>query len=161
MIIVNNPGSYVNGNTALKPEFEDYKEKFNNNRKLQNQKIRDKRLKLKLAVVRNIIIAFLIGISIIGRYGIVYNMQGNINKLNNNIKEIIVENDDLNIKLATLSNLSTLEDVSTKKLAMVREDSNQIVYSDLTKNNFKINKIILSSDKAKDSIIVKIKNLLF
>jgi cell division protein FtsL len=161
VIIVNNQGSYINGNTALKPEFDDYKEKFNSKKKLENQKIREKRLKVKLSVVRNIVFAFLISVSIIGRYGIVYNMQGNINKVDKNIKEIIAENDDLNIKLATLSNLSTLENVSTGKLAMVREDSNQIVYSDLTKNNFKISKIILSSDKANDGIIDKIKNLLF
>lgn len=161
MIIVNNPQSYVNGNTVLKPEFDDYKQKFNNSKKLQNQKKREKNLKVKMTVIRNIVIAFLIGITIVWRYGIIYNMQGNINSLDNSIKETIAENDSLNIKLATLSNLSTLEDVSTKKLNMVRMDSNQIVYSDLTKNNFKINKIVLSGSKTESGFIDKIMKLLF
>ncbi|MDV3427299.1 MAG: cell division protein FtsL [Bacillota bacterium] len=161
MIIVNNPESYINGNTVLKPEFDDYKQKFNNNKKLQNQKIRERNLKAKMTVVRNIVIAFLLGVAIIWRYGIVYNMQANINSLDYNIKETIAENDSLNIKLATLSNLSTLEDVSTKKLNMVRMDSNQIVYSDLSKNNFKINKIVLSGSKSESGFIDKIMKLLF
>jgi len=161
VIIVNNPESYVNGNTVLKPEFDDYKQKFNNNKKQQHQKIREKNLKVKMTVVRNIVVAFLIGVTIIWRYGIVYNMQGNINSLDYNIKETIAENDSLNIKLATLSNLSTLEDVSTKKLNMVRMDSNQIIYSDLTKNNFKISKIVLSESKTESGFIDKIMKLLF
>lgn len=161
MIIVNNPQSYVNGNTVLKPEFDDYKQKFNNSKKLQNQKIRERNLKIKMTVLINIVIAFLIGITIVWRYGIIYNMQGNINNLDNSIKETIAENDSMNIKLATLSNLSALEDVSTKKLNMVRMDSNQIVYSDLTKNNFKINKIVLSGSKTENGFIDKIMKLLF
>ena len=114
-----------------------------------------------MTVVRNIVFAFLIGVTIIWRYGIVYNIQGNINSLDYNIKETIAENDSLNIKLATLSNLSALEDVSTKKLNMVRMDSNQIVYSDLTKNNFKINKIVLSGSKTENGFVDKIIKLLF
>lgn len=161
MILVNNPQSYVNGNTVLKPDFDNYKEKFKNNKKLQDQKKREERLKLKMAVVRNIAIAFFIGIAIICRYGAIYNMQGSINKLNSDIKEITAENDSLTVKLATLSNLSKLEEVSTEKLGMVCEDSNQIVYSDLTKNNFKINKIVLSEEKTGSSFADKIKKLLF
>jgi len=158
---MNKEQSYISGNTVLKPEFEEYKDKFNNNKKLQNQKIREKRLEFKMTVVRNIVIAFAIGIIIIWRYGTVYNIQGNINSLDNNIKELIAENDSLNIKLVTLSNLSTLENVSVKKLGMIREDSNQIVYSDLTKNNFKISKIVLSESKTEAGYFDKIKKLLF
>lgn len=161
MIVVKNPNYYVNGNTVLKPDFDDFKEEHSRKKRIQDQKVRDKKLKFKLSLVRNIAISFIIGLLIIFRYGLIYNMQGNINTLNTNIKSVVAENDSLTIKLATKSNLKTLEDVTTSKLGMVKENSSQVIYSDLNKNNFSISNMIITGKNSKGTLIDKIMRLLF
>ncbi|ACA53764.1 cell division protein FtsL [Clostridium botulinum] len=130
-----------NGNTVLKPQYEpqiekdkvkDKKEQYKRNKKIQQ-----KLLKKKFKTLRNIIIAFIIGVTLVARYGILYSIQKDLSNINSHISEVEKENENLKVELVHYNNLSNIEKVAGQNLKMVPPDKDSAIYTDLSYNNFK------------------------
>jgi len=132
----------VRGNTVLAPQYEprepDRKQQEELRRAKEVQKAnREKRVKNKAKLIMNIGIGFIIGLTIIYRYGILYNIRQELTTVKGQVMAVSKENEDLKVVLAKSRSIDDIEKVATEKLHMVRADRNQVVYSDLTKENFK------------------------
>jgi cell division protein FtsL len=142
-VIISEKENYFNGNTVLVPEYiptnpkkREELEKLEKARKQNVEKKRNKRIEYKFNVIRNIGIIFIIGITLIYRYSVIYNMQKNINMINDEISTVNKQNEDLRIQLIKVSSIQEVEKVATEKLHMISPDKNHVIYSDLSKNNF-------------------------
>ena len=87
MIVVNEE-SLISGNTVLKPKYSPSrnteKEEEARNRKVKH-KHRNKRLKNKIKIIRSIAFTFVLGLILVGRYSIIYNMQKELNSIKLNV----------------------------------------------------------------------------
>ena len=130
-----------NGNTVLKPQYEPQREKEKEEEKKEqykkNKKIRQKLLKKKFKTLRNIIIAFILGVTLVARYGILYGMQKELSSVNSEISEVEKESENLKVELVHHSNLSNIEKVAGQNLKMVSPNKDSAIYTDLSYNNFK------------------------
>lgn len=130
-----------NGNTVLKPQYEPQIEKDKDKEKKEqykrNKKIQQKLLKKKFKILRNIIIAFILGVTLVARYGILYGMQKELSSINSEISEVEKESENLKVELVHYSNLSNIEKVAGKNLKMVPPSKDSAIYTDLSYNNFK------------------------
>ncbi|AKA70245.1 hypothetical protein [Clostridium scatologenes] len=161
MIVVNKE-NVISGNTVLQPEYvpyvEDEQEKLR--RRAKEKKLRQKRLKGKVKIIRNITLAFTVGIILIGRYCVIYNMQQKLNSISNNINEINRDNENLKVDLVKYNNIQYIEDAAVSKLHMILPDKGIAVQADLDKE------VIKTSDKKSDtqtykSIWSKLNKMLF
>lgn len=138
-VIITDKGNYIKGNTALAPEIQ-HNEENNKESKAGKQKVikeRNLRIKNKLKVLRNISLIFIIGVTLIGRYGKIYSLQKQLNTVNQNVNSISRENENLKVELVRFSNIQYIEDVATKKLKMVRPTKQSMIYCDMNKEIFK------------------------
>lgn len=124
--------SYISGNTVLAPEpevsqNEGHKEKHSKKGIKKNKKISNEKLK----TIRNIGIAFVIGVTLIGRYSMIYGMQRELNAMDVQINTINKDNENLRVELVKFNNLQYIEDVATKKLNMVSPTKSNIMYCNL------------------------------
>lgn len=156
-VIVTNEEAMIRGNTVLAPrqvpnKHRDY-EKKNKNRKKRNIKIKN-----KLIVMRNIILVFLIGMILVGRYCAIYNMQKQLNTINSNISELNKSNDNLKVELVKYNNLHYIEEVATTKLKMITPNRNDAIYCNISKE-----KIVSTSDQSntKSSLLSKVVKSIF
>ncbi len=111
-----------NGNTVLKPQYEPQIEKDKVKEKKSNTKgtkNTTKAFKKKFKTLRNIIIAFIIGVTLVARYGILYSMQKDLSNINSHISEVEKENENLKVELVHYNNLSNIEKVAGQNLKMV------------------------------------------
>nr|WP_242977215.1 MULTISPECIES: cell division protein FtsL [Clostridium] len=129
------------GNTVLKPQYEPQiekdKEKEKKEQYKRNKKIQQKLLKKKFKTLRNIILAFILGVTLVARYGILYGMQKELSGVNSEISEVEKESENLKVELVHHSNLSNIEKVAGQNLKMVPPDKDSAIYTDLSYNNFK------------------------
>lgn len=163
MIVVNEE-SFIQGNTVLQPEYkpygdnENYKEK---KRKLKKKREVQTRLKNKVKVIRNIVLTFIVGLILVGRYCIIYNMQMELNSIKHNINEISRENENLKVELVKYNNLQYIDDIATNKLQMLPPDKGAAVYTDLGKENIKMTEKKAQDKVEKQSIWNKLTKVLF
>lgn len=161
MIVVNKDNA-ISGNTVLQPEYVPYVEEREEElrRRAKEKKLRQKRLKGKIKIIRNITLAFTVGVILIGRYCVIYNMQQQLNSIGNNINEINRDNENLKVELVKYNNIQYIEDAAVSKLHMIPPDKGTAVQADLDKE------VIKASDKKSDnqtykSIWGKLSKMLF
>ncbi|MBU5482989.1 cell division protein FtsL [Clostridium sp. MSJ-11] len=140
-MIITDKNQYINGSTVLAPNSypevkKGTKEKTNADRKALIEE-KNKRLKNKFKIIRNISLVFIVGVTIVGRYGQIYNMQRELNGLNKKISDINKDNENLRIELLKYNNLSFIEEIATTKLKMVKPTKADIIYVDMTKDAMK------------------------
>jgi len=132
----------IRGNTVLAPQYEPanperkQQEDLKKARALSKAK-REKRVKSKMKVMINIGVAFIIGLVLIYRYVVMYNIRQDLSNIKSQVAAVNKENDNLKVILVSASSINEVEKTATEKLQMVRADRNQVVYADLTKENFK------------------------
>lgn len=172
MIMVDKENN-ISGNTALAPEYAPSTDEKHNKElekykkiKIKNKKERQRRLKFKFKTIRNIIIFFAMGITIVGRYSMIYSMQKKSNDLQKQLNEVNKNTENLKVQLVKQSNLSVIEKEALSKLKMVNPDKNTALYTDLSYDNFsKENSDINKSNKESNSWFSKffkgIKEMLF
>jgi cell division protein FtsL len=141
----------INGNTVLAPNHAPYRES-EQKRQVKKSSSARKAVNRKLVVIRNIMFAFIVGITLIGRYCIIYSLQDELNTTAHSISAISKENENLKVELVKYNNIQYIEDVAVNKLGMVTPDRNDAIYADISKAT-----IIASeseSDKSKSAISV-------
>jgi cell division protein FtsL len=122
----------INGNTVLAPNYMPYRESEQNGQVRKN-KSNKKNINKKIIVMRNIMIAFIVGITLVGRYCIIYNLQSELNTTKQNISALNKENENLKVELVKYNNIQYIEDVAVNKLGMVTPDRNDAIYADVSK----------------------------
>ncbi|MEA5008388.1 hypothetical protein [Clostridium tyrobutyricum] len=152
-LIVMNEDKIISGNNAIQPEYETYKPTVKKVKVKKNN--RKKQTKHKIKVMRNIGIVFVIGVVLIARYSIIYNMQMQLNSTQNRVDKINKQNENLTVELVKYNNLGYIEDTAINKLHMIQPQKSSAVYADL-------NKTIIKEDPSKDkkkinSILDKVK----
>ncbi|WP_027624725.1 septum formation initiator family protein [Clostridium lundense] len=158
-MIITEKENYINGSTVLAPQFEPKREKKKDD-KLEKQteiKNRNKRVKNKFKILRNIALTFLVGVILIGRYSKIYNLQKQLNTTGQNINTLNKENENLKVELVKFSNVQYIEEIATKKLQMVKPTKESIIYCDMKKEIFKYENNAKTENKSKENTL---KNLL-
>ncbi len=152
-MIVVNEDNIISGNTVLQPEYVPYEEKDwekeESKRKAKNKKLKQKRLKSKIKIIRNITLAFTVGVILVGRYCIIYNMQRQLNSVSTNINELSKDNENLKVDLVKYNNVQYIEDAAVNKLHMIPPDKGTAVHKDLDKE------IIKQGDKKSEGQVPK------
>lgn len=155
-----------NGNTVLAPEYvpskKDQYEKIKKNKRNKKKK-KDRRLKKKFRTLGSILLIFVLGVTIITRYCIIYNMQKELNNIENKVAVLDKDSENLKVELVKYSNLNTIEKQAKDNLHMVVPDKESAIYSDLSYNNFKENTNKNKNDKHKSlfKFYYKLKEMLF
>ncbi|MDW8799630.1 cell division protein FtsL [Clostridium sp. A1-XYC3] len=162
-MIVVNEDSIIQGNTVLKPKYSPTRgnevDKEKANRKRRHKQV-NRRVKNKMKIIRNIALIFIIGLTLVGRYCIIYDMQMELNSIKSNINTINKENENLRVELVKFNNIQQIEETAVSKLHMVKPDKSMAVYTNISKET------IQSSEKKKQveeekSIWSRIKRVLF
>ena len=126
----------IDGNTVLAPNYEPYRESEHERQVKRNKarnKARNKDINKKVVIMRNIMIAFIVGITLIGRYCIIYNLQSELNTTKQNIAALNKENENLKVELVKYNNIQYIEDAAINKFGMVTPDRNDAIYADISK----------------------------
>lgn len=152
----------MDGNTVLVPAIPFRKRKYEDLEKSRTQ-VRDSKklreIKKKKSVIINITLSFVIGMTIVARYCMIYNYQDANAKAKAEIDMISKENDSYSVDLIKFRNISYIEQTATAKLHMVKPKVSQIQYLNLSKNNLKT---IENPDvKLSNEVVNKIKNIIF
>lgn len=159
----------VSGSAALAPKRKPYypskDEELQRKKKEEEQKRKaliKKRSAQKAKSIKIIAAAFIIGVVLIMRYSSVYNLQKDLINLKTDMQETNMENENLKVALIKASNIEQIETTAKSKLHMVEVDPNKnnVVYAETTKDYF-ANSTDESKKEAKESVLTKIKNMLF
>lgn len=161
MIVVNDNRT-VNGNTVLAP-IPERKEQDNSKQQLKKNFNEEKRRKVrkKMAILRNIALLFVIAILLLGRYSAIYSMQRNLADINNQINDVNVDNDNLKVELVKFDNIDYVKDIAEKRLHMVEPTKNSVIYSDLSKDNFEAKHADDKNNVKGQKFLDKVVNILF
>lgn len=155
--------NYINGNTVLAPKYDpSIDEEYLNSLKRRKEKLKvknKKSMKKKLCIMRNIVLILVIGVTLVGRYSSIYNMQKQLNTTQSAIADLNRQNDSLKVSLVERGNVSQVQDVAVNKLNMVEPNKNVAIYTDLTKDNFN-NETQNTADK-NNNIVGKLIKALF
>ncbi len=127
-----NENFVISGNTVLAPNYEPYRES-EQKRQVRKNRSSKNNINKKIIVIRNIMIAFIVGITLVGRYCIIYNLQSELNTTKQNIAALNKENENLKVDLVKYNNIQYIEDVAVNKLGMVTPDRNDAIYADVSK----------------------------
>lgn len=144
----------VRGNTVLAPKSTPYRKK-EIKQKQNNNKVN------KFGILRNIVIAFAIGLILIGRYSNIYNMQKQLNTTKSNITELNKQNDNLKVELVKYNNLQYIEEVAVNKLKMVPPIKDNAVYCNTDKERVITASKAVASDKGPGNIVAKVIKSIF
>ena len=150
------------GNTVLAPDESFRKRNYEDLEKSREQTKQSKRLrnmKKKKSVLINIFLGFVIGVTIIARYSMIYNYQNTTFKAKAEIEVLNKENDAFKVELIKFKNISYIEEIAMEKLHMVNPRISDIEYCNLSKNNLETKEI--SEVKISKNIINKIKSFIF
>ncbi|GLC32387.1 cell division protein FtsL [Clostridium omnivorum] len=167
MVMKDDKNRYINGNTVLVPDYtperKKDKEEYEKLKKAREERLNQKKaksLKDKKNTLICIVASFAVCLLLISRYTTMYSMEKELSKVKVEINTVNVENESLNLALLKESNLQHIEEVATNKLHMMKVDKNNVIYADLSKDNF--GKTANEEKKtAQENIIEKIKNILF
>lgn len=157
----------VSGSAALAPKHKPYYP--NKNEELERKKKEEEQKRKELIQVRSakkaktlkvIVASFLIGVVLIMRYSAVYNLQKDLTNIKTDMHNLNMENENLKVELIKASNIEQIEETAKTKLNMVIPNKNNVVYLETTKDYFAA-AAEESKQNTKESIIAKIKNMLF
>lgn len=158
----------VNGNTVLVPQYEPSspaeKERYEKLKKAKRESLghrRYKRNKRKAKTLLNITLAFVIGISFVWRYSVMYNTQKNLNDTKTQINNLSIENENIKVNLLKNSNVGMVEATAISKLKMVYPEKNHVVKCNLEKQNFEKQVPSKNSSSKSEGFIAKIKSMFF
>jgi cell division protein FtsL len=158
---------YINGSTVYAPErlreSPLKKEKYEKLRKTKIERInrvKKKKNAQKRRVMVSIITVFGVGLSLIWGEAQVYGNQMELTKIKKEIVDVNRQNDDLKIQLLKVSSLENIKQNAENKLHMIIPDRKNVIYADLSKDNFNEETKDGSESKTKD-LWLRIKNLLF
>lgn len=136
-MIVNEKNNYISGNTVLKPNYEPSRTQETKKRQEGNRAYKkEKTIKNKGKILFNILLTFVLGMTVVTRQCQISAMQGRLNKTQSNIVAYNKDNDNLKLELSKYSNIQFLEKKATGKLQMGKPEKNSITYDDLSKVNF-------------------------
>ncbi|MGV8984386.1 hypothetical protein [Clostridium sp.] len=152
----------LDGNTVLAPDEQVRKRRYEDLEKSkqqtqQSKKVKD--IKSKKSILKNILLGFVIGITIIARYCMIYNYQDTTSKAKAQIETLNKENDAYKLELIKFRNIGRIEQTATTKLHMVKPSISDVQYCNLSKNNLVT--VEKSEVKISSDIISKIKNIIF
>lgn len=150
------------GNTVLAPDEAFRKRKHEDLEKSLEQIKHSKRLKnmrKKKSTLISILLGFVVGVTIIARYSMIYNYQNTTFKAKAEIDVLNKENEAYKVQLIKFKNISYIEEIATEKLYMVKPRISDIQYYNLSKNNLETKEA--SEVKISNTIISKIKNIIF
>ncbi|PRR86588.1 Cell division protein FtsL [Clostridium luticellarii] len=159
-MIVMDEGNMVNGNTVLQPEYKPYKKHGSDIRKKKNIN-RQAKVKKKLKVLLSICVFFIIGLTLIYRYSVIYNMQTELNSLESNISSINKQNENLTVELVKYDNLEYIEkNAANSRMGMIVPDKGNAVYVNLNRPIIKAQSDLDEAKKQK-GILDKLKQLIW
>jgi len=140
LIVTDKKNYYVDGSTVMAPEVHiEEKSQKKKEKKVFRKKIPNNSRK-KLSIIGKILTVFIVGTIIIGRYSKIYNMQKQLNNINNSIVKLNKENENLKVELLKLNNIKSVEDIAIGKLKMSVPTKENMIYCDMSKEIFKLNK---------------------
>ncbi|WP_096635526.1 cell division protein FtsL [Clostridium cochlearium] len=140
MIVTDKKNYYVDGSTVMAHEVHiEEKSQKKKEKKVFRKKIPNNSRK-KLSIIGKILTVFIVGTIIIGRYSKIYNMQKQLNNINNSIVKLNKENENLKVELLKLNNIKSVEDIAIGKLKMSVPTKENMIYCDMSKEIFKLNK---------------------
>ena len=102
---------------------------------------------------------FVIGITIITRYCMIYTYQGTASKAKAELEIVDKENSAYKVQLIKFRNISYIEKIALGRLNMVKPEISDIEYMDLTKNNLEVKSELQT--KKSTVLINKIKDIIF
>lgn len=140
MIITEEKNYYVDGSTVIAPEVHVEEKNYHKKEKKIFKKKKTNKSKKKLAIIGKIVMIFIVGTIIIGRYSKIYNMQKQLNNVNNGIVKLNKENENLKVELVKINNIKSIEDTAVGKFKMLAPTKDNLIYCDLSKEIFKLNK---------------------
>lgn len=146
----------VRGNTVLAP-----KRPHREVEKKQVKKNNSKKVKSKFIIIRNIVMAFIIGIVLVGRYCAIYNMQKQLNTTKTNITELNKQNDNLKVELVKYNNIQYIEETAVSKLKMVAPDKNKAVFCNISQDKINTVSKTVTSDKGIGGKLTKVIDNMF
>ncbi|KAA8668112.1 hypothetical protein F3O63_14875 [Clostridium sp. HV4-5-A1G] len=158
-MIVMNEENIINGNAALQPEYKPYRKHSNKIHKKKDVN-RQAKVKKKLKVILNICVFFVVGLTLIYRYSIIYNMQTELNSVESNISDINRQNENLTVELVKYNNLKYIEENAMNKLKMVVPNKQNAVYINLDKPIIKAQKDVNGIETQK-GMLNKLKQLIW
>lgn len=164
-MIVTNKKNPVSGNNALVTDslpsrsIRERKYKELETSKREHKKINKQKLvKKKAKVLKNVLLAFTVAVTLVYRYSLIYDMEKNITEIKKEISVVNADNENLRIGLLKFNNIEEIEKISVQQLNMIPKSKTNVVYIDLEKNNFE--KAEENMEKS-SSFIEKIKKILF
>ena len=161
-VIIEKNKFQVHGNTVLAPDESFKKQKYEDLEKSRKQ-IKDAKnqrdVKKKKSVLINILLVFVVGITIIARYSMIYNIQDTTSKTRDEIAALSKENDAYKVQLIKFRNISYIEKIATEQLHMVKPRISDIQYCNLSKDNLNTKEQV--EMKISNNIINKIKDIVF
>ncbi|MBE6065302.1 cell division protein FtsL [Clostridium cochlearium] len=140
MIVTDKKNYYVDGSTVMAPEVHIEEKSQKKKEKKVFRKKKPNNSRKKLSIIGKILTVFIVGTIIIGRYSKIYNMQKQLNNINNSIVKLNKENENLKVELLKLNNIKSVEDIAIGKLKMSVPTKENMIYCDMSKEIFKLNK---------------------
>jgi cell division protein FtsL len=115
----------INGNNAIEVQQQS-PETVKRRKKRRNPKH-------KVSTIRNIAIVFVVGVVLVARYSMIYNMQLQLTSIQNRVDDVNRQNENLTVELVKYNNLEYIEDNAIHKLHMIQPQKSSAVYADLNK----------------------------
>lgn len=156
-MIMMNKENYINGNTVLAPIYEP-EDPFKKQKIKKLKKLNNKKLNIKIKFLSYMAMAFIVGLILVFRYTSMYSVEKNLTNIKNETINLNQENDDMKVQLVNVSSLDNVQKIATEQLHMVKVNQNQVIYADLTKENFTK---VASANDPQLSMLRKIYNMLF
>jgi cell division protein FtsL len=157
----------INGSTALAPKQKPYYPNKNDEQEKQRKEqakkqkaLQQEKLQAKAKVIKSIAVAFIVGVVLVTRYSVVYNLQKDLTVIQNGIHNLDMENENLKVMLIKSSNFEQVETMAKSKLNMVTPDKNNVIHLETTKDYF-AKSTDDNSKNTQEDFIAKIKNMLF
>jgi hypothetical protein len=152
----------MDGNTVLSPDESFRKRRYDDlekSRKQAEQAKIQKDIKYKQSVLKNILLVFVIGVTIITRYCMIYSYQDTASKAKAQLEIINKENSGYKVQLIKFRNINYIEEIALGRLNMVKPQISDIEYMNLSKNNLGVKSELQVKKSTK--ILDKIKDIIF
>ncbi|MBK5241267.1 hypothetical protein [Clostridium sp.] len=152
----------MDGNTVLSPDESFRKRRYDDlekSRKQAEQAKIQKDIENKKSVLKNILLVFVIGVTIISRYCMIYSYQDVASKTKAKLEIVNKENSAYKVQLLKFKNINYVEEIALGRLNMVKPQISDIEYMNLSKNNLEVKSEL--QVKKSTMILEKIKDIIF
>jgi hypothetical protein len=152
----------MDGNTVLSPDESFRKGRYDDlekSRKQAEQAKRQKDIENKQSVLKNILLVFVIGVTIITRYCMIYSYQETASKAIAQLELVNKENSAYKVQLIEFKNINNIEKIALGRLNMVKPRISDVEYMNLSKNNLGVKSEL--QVKKSSAILDKIKSIIF